>query len=60
MAEDTYSYKGWLVSDSTLKRLVLEHIYMFDIEHNKKHSICKKIDISSESSTKAMLTQLKK
>ncbi|MBU1884164.1 hypothetical protein KKB80_07900 [bacterium] len=48
------------ITDATLKRLVLEHIYMYDIEYSKKQSICEKLDISIDNSKKEMVKQLKR
>jgi hypothetical protein len=48
------------IAASTLKRLVLEHLYMFDIEHSKKQSICEKLDISTDNSKTEMVKQLKR
>ncbi|MDD2657303.1 MAG: metallophosphoesterase [Candidatus Pacebacteria bacterium] len=48
------------LSDSVIKKLVLEHIYMFDVEVSKKQSICSKLGIGVETSTKEMLKQLKR
>lgn len=48
------------VTDSALKKLVVEHIYMFDIEHNKKQAICDKLDISVNNSKSEMVKQLRR
>jgi len=48
------------IAASTLKRLVLEHLYMFDIEHSKKQSICEKLDITTDNSKTEMVKQLKR
>jgi len=47
-----------LLADSTLKSLVLDHIYMFETSHAKKASLCKKLDISSEVDKERQLKQL--
>jgi len=48
------------LSDSVLKKMVLEHIYMFDIDFSKKQSICAKLEIDSDNSKKEMIKQIKK
>lgn len=48
------------LADSVLKRIILEHIYMFEIEFNKKQSICSKLDIDSDNSKKEMMKHIKK
>ena len=48
------------LADSVLKRIILEHIYMFEVEFNKKQSVCSKLDISSDNSKKEMIKQIKK
>jgi hypothetical protein len=48
------------LADSVLKRIILEHIYMFEIEFNKKQSICSKFDIDSNNSKKEMIKHIKK
>jgi hypothetical protein len=40
--------------------MVLEHIYMFDIDFAKKQSICAKLGIDSDNSKKEMIKQIKK
>jgi len=47
------------LTDSVLKKMVLEHIYMFDIDFAKKQSICAKLDIDNDNSKKEMIKQLK-
>lgn len=44
-----------ILADSTLKHLILEHLYMYENDHSKKASICAKLDIGTQSSKKAML-----
>ena len=48
------------LADSVLKRIVLEHIYMYEIEFDKKQSICTKLDIDSDNSKKEMIKHIKK
>ncbi len=48
------------LTDSVLKKMVLEHIYMFDIDFSKKQSICAKLDIDSDNSQREMIKQIKK
>ncbi len=48
------------LTDSVLKKMVLEHIYMFDIDFAKKQSICAKLDIDNDNSKKEMIKQIKK
>jgi len=48
------------LADSVLKRIVLEHIYMFEIEFNKKQSVCSKLDIDNDNSKKEMIKHIKK
>jgi len=48
------------LSDSVLKKMVLEHIYMFDINFAKKQSICAKLDIDNNTSKKEMIKQIKR
>lgn len=47
------------LTDSTLQNLVLEHLYMYDIEFNKKQSICQKLDIDTSSSKSKMVSKAK-
>ncbi len=47
------------LTDSVLKKMVLEHIYMFDIDFSKKQSICAKLDIDNDNSKKEMIKQIK-
>lgn len=44
-----------MLTDSTLKDLIMEHLYMFENDHNKKSSICAKLDIGVQSSKKALI-----
>lgn len=46
------------LTDSTLKKLVLEHMYMFDVDISKKQSLCAKLEINNENSKKEMMKQL--
>jgi hypothetical protein len=46
------------LTDSILKKLVLEHMYMFDVDISKKQSLCAKLDINNENSKKEMMKQL--
>jgi hypothetical protein len=48
-----------LLANSTLKHLVLDHLYMFENDHSKKTSICKQLGISTDSSKKALIQQSK-
>jgi len=48
------------LTDSVLKKMVLEHIYMFDVNISKKQSICAKLDINSDNTKKEMIKQIKK
>lgn len=48
------------LADSVLKKMVLEHIYMFDIPFAKRQSICAKLDIDNDNSKKEMIKQIKK
>jgi len=47
------------LTDSTLQNLVLEHLYMYDIDFNTKQSICKKLDIETSSSKSQMISKSK-
>jgi hypothetical protein len=47
------------LTDSTLQSLVLEYIYMYDIDFSKKQSICKKLDIETSSSRSKMISVAK-
>ncbi|PID46999.1 MAG: hypothetical protein CR967_05955, partial [Proteobacteria bacterium] len=44
-----------ILADSTLKSVVLDHIYMFETSYSKKVSICAKLDIGTESNKKKQL-----
>lgn len=48
------------LTDSVLKKMVLEHMYMFDVDFSKKQSICAKLDIDNDSSKREMIKQIKK
>ena len=47
-----------LLADSTLKSLVLDHVYMFESSHSKKLSLCTRLDISSEVDKQMQLKHL--
>ncbi len=53
------SIDGNGLTDSVLKKLVLQHLYMFEIDYNKRSSICAKLDIGEDSSKKEQMKQLK-
>lgn len=54
------TYENNRLTDSTLKKLVLEHMYMFDVEISKKQSLCAKLEINNENSKKEMIKQVSK
>ncbi len=44
-----------LLTDSILKHLVLEHLYMYENDQSKKTSVCKRLGIETHSSKKALI-----
>lgn len=46
-------------STSVLKKLVLEHLYMFDIKFDKRQSVCKKLKINEKSSKNKLISSKK-
>ena len=55
---NTFKESNNLLADSTLKSLVLDHIYMFETSHAKRLSLCTKLDISSEVDKQRQIKQL--
>lgn len=47
------------ICNTTLKKLVLEHLYMFNISFDKKQSICQKLDINTNESKSKMISMKK-
>ncbi len=47
------------ICNTTLKKLVLEHLYMFDVTFDKKQSICKKLDINIGEAKNKMMPRIK-
>ena len=47
------------ICNRTLKKLVLEHLYMFDVTFDKKQSICKKLDINIGEAKNKMISMTK-
>jgi len=48
-----------LLTDSALKHLVLEHLYMYENDQSKKTSICTKLNIGVTSTRKALMDSKK-
>lgn len=44
------------VCSTTLKKLVLDHLYMYDVTYDKKQSICKKLDININEAKSKMIS----
>ena len=44
------------VCNTTLKKLVLDHLYMYDVTYDKKQSICKKLDININEAKSKMIS----
>jgi hypothetical protein len=44
------------VCNTTLKKLVLDHLYMYDVTYDKKQSICKKLDINMNEAKSKMIS----
>jgi hypothetical protein len=53
-------YDNNRLADSVLKKIVLEHIYMFDLDFSKKQSICAKLEIDNDNSKREMIKQIKR
>ena len=49
-----------IFTDATLKKLVMDHLYMYEVSHDKKTSICAQLSIGVENSKKQIIKKHKR
>lgn len=49
-----------ILTDSILKKFVRDHMYIFELPHNKRASVCKKMDIGIEGVKQVLISQKRK